>query len=292
MAVAKGRLVAWVSNSLGKVVSITANVGCTLAFRCHYVDIPRDSPTRTYPSHFSTRLVLYAVAMKSTFLQQQRVATADEFASIPWLAILPDEWRERAQASIRVTRAMPGDYICRVGKPVSHWFGVIEGLIKMSSDSADGKTTTFIGVPSGGWFGEGTVLKREPYRYNIQSLRETTVAGISAEMFMSLLDHSIAFNRFVMQQLNERVSQFISGIEADRMRDPDKRVAHTLVNLMNPSLYPRLGSSVKITQQELADLAGLSRQRVNAALKNLVTQNKIALEYGGLKVLDLKGLMQ
>jgi CRP/FNR family transcriptional regulator, cyclic AMP receptor protein len=226
-----------------------------------------------------------------SFLQHQRPATPTELAAIPWLPILPPEWRKRVETELRVASASSGDYICRAGKPVSHWFGVIEGLIKMSSDSADGKTTTFIGVPSGGWFGEGTVLKREPYRYNIQPLRETLMAGISAELFMQLLDHSIAFNRFVMGQLNERISQFIAGLEADRMRDPDKRVAHTLVNLMNPRLYPRLGSSVKITQQELADLAGLSRQRVNVALKNLEAQQLLALEYGGLRVLDMKGLM-
>lgn len=226
-----------------------------------------------------------------SFLHHQRPATPDELAAIPWLPILPDAWRTRVETALRVASASPSEYICRVGKPVSHWFGVIDGLIKMSSDSADGQTTTFIGVPSGGWFGEGTVLKREPYRYNIQPLRETLMAGISAELFMALLDHSIAFNRFVMHQLNERVSQFISGIEADRMRDPERRVAHTLFNLMNPQLYPRLGNSVKITQQELADLAGLSRQRVNVALQHLVAQNKIVLEYGGLKVLDIKGLM-
>ena len=231
------------------------------------------------------------VSMLPTFLKHQRPASSEELAAIPWLTVLPSDLQNLAKANLRVTTVMPTEYVCRIGKPVSHWFGVIEGLIKMSSDTEDGKTTTFIGVPAGGWFGEGTVLKREPYRYNIQPLRETLVAGITADMFMQLLDHSIAFNRFVMQQLNERVSQFISGLEADRMRDPDRRVAHTLVNLMNPQLYPRLGNSVKITQQELADLAGLSRQRVNVALQHLVAQNKIALEYGGLRVLDMTGLM-
>ena len=37
---------------------------------------------------------------------------------------------------------------------------------------------TFTGVPPGGWFGEGTVLKHEPYRYNIQALRRSLVAGM------------------------------------------------------------------------------------------------------------------
>jgi CRP/FNR family cyclic AMP-dependent transcriptional regulator len=71
-----------------------------------------------------------------------------------------------------------GDYICRVGRPVTYWFGVVEGLLKMSSDNADGQTMTFTGLPPGGWFGEGTAVKREPYRYNIQALRKSVVAGL------------------------------------------------------------------------------------------------------------------
>jgi len=47
---------------------------------------------------------------------------------------------------------------------------------------------------------------------------------------------------------------------------------------------------LRITQQELAYLAGLSRQRVNEALKVLENRQLIRIEYGGLRVLDLDGL--
>jgi CRP-like cAMP-binding protein len=177
-----------------------------------------------------------------------------------------------------------------MGRPVTYWFGVIEGLLKMSSDSAEGKTMTFVGVPTGGWFGEGTVLKREPYRYNISALRDSVVAGISIEAFHWLLDHSIAFNKYLMRQLNERLSQFIAAREVDRISNPEQRVARTLAGLLNPTLYPQIGNTLTITQQELAYLVGLSRQRVNVALKALEAQGTIRLEYGGLVVPDLHKL--
>ena len=47
---------------------------------------------------------------------------------------------------------------------------------------------------------------------------------------------------------------------------------------------------LRITQQELAYLVGLSRQRVNEALNGLSAQGLIRVEYGGLRVLDLTGL--
>ena len=47
---------------------------------------------------------------------------------------------------------------------------------------------------------------------------------------------------------------------------------------------------LRITQQELAYLVGLSRQRVNEALASLQAQNMIRVEYGGLRVLDIQRL--
>jgi len=116
------------------------------------------------------------------------------------------------------------------------------------------------------------------------------VAGISVDTFHWLLDHSIGFNRFIMNQLNERLGQFIAAREIDRMNDTDVRVARSLAALFNPVLYPGVGEVLRITQQELAYLVGLSRQRVNEALTSLQAQGMIRVEYGGLRVLDLAGL--
>ena len=218
------------------------------------------------------------------------MATEAELATIPWLSLLLPDERVRALDKLRVGDAQAGDYVCRIGKPVTFWFGVVQGLLKMSSDNAEGLTMTFTGVPPGGWFGEGTALKREPYRYNIQALRKSVVAGLPVDTFHWLLDHSIGFNRFVMDQLNERLGQFIAAREIDRLHDPDMRVARSLAALFNPVLYPGVGEILRITQQELAYLVGLSRQRVNEALTALEAQGTIRVEYGGLRVLDLTAL--
>lgn len=222
--------------------------------------------------------------------QRRRLPTQAELDGIPWFKLLGPAERKRAMAELRVSHATPNDLMCRVGKPGNYWFGVIEGLLKMSTDNVQGQTMTFAGIPTGGWFGEGTLLKREAYRYNIQPLRNSVVAGVPVETFHWLLDHSIAFNRFVMDQLNERLAQFIAAREIDRMSSPDLRVARNLAALFNPVLYPSVGQILRITQQELAYLVGLSRQRVNEALAMLEAQGAIRVEYGGLRVLRLDAL--
>lgn len=222
--------------------------------------------------------------------QRRRPASTGELAQIPWMHLLsPDEQRE-VLPQIVVSDPQPGDYVCRVGRPVTYWFGVISGLLKMSSDNESGQTMTFTGVPPGGWFGEGTVLKRESYRYNIQPLRPSVVAGLPVETFHWLIDHSLGFNRFIMNQLNERLGQFIAAREIDRLTNPEIKVARHLAALFNPVLFPGVGEVLRITQQELAYLAGLSRQRVNEALRSLQARQLIRVEYGGLRILDHDGL--
>ena len=224
--------------------------------------------------------------------ERRRFATDGELAGIPWLLELQPRERERAMAELRVSEAAPGDLICRVGHPATYWLGVIDGLLKMSTATEQGRTITYSGLTPGGWFGEGTVLKHETYRYDVQALRKSLVAGLPADTFHWLLDHSIGFNRFIMDQLNERLAQFIGALGDGRAASPEQRVARSLAALVNPVLYPGVGEVLRITQQELAYLVGLSRQRVNEALQALAERGLLRIEYGGLRMLDLTALRQ
>ena len=224
--------------------------------------------------------------------QRIRRATGDELLRVPWWPQLDAVEAERVAADMQVAEAAVGEFLCRIGRPATLWFGVVEGLLKMSNDSAHGAPITFTGVPSGAWFGEGTLLKRESYRYNIEALRTSVVAGLPIAAFDWLLERSLPFNRYVMNQLNERLGQFIAAREIDRMNDVDTRVARSLGALFHPVLYPGVGELLRITQQELGYLVGLSRQRVNEALHTLQGRGLIRIEYGGVRVLDLAALQR
>ncbi len=230
------------------------------------------------------------VAKPVPLLARARPAKRDEIDGIPWIGSLQADERVRVLANLQVVQVEPGELLCRVGRPATFWFGVVDGLLKMSNDSLQGIPITFTGIPPGGWFGEGTVLKREPYRYNIEALRRSLVAGVGVDTFHWLVDRSIPFNRFITQQLNERLGQFIAAREIDRMNDPDARVARSLAALFHPILYPGVGEVLRITQQELGYLVGLSRQRVNEALHRMQEAGVIRIEYGGVRVLDLHAL--
>lgn len=184
-----------------------------------------------------------------------------------------------------------GAYVCRKGEVVDAWIGIIDGLVKMSSLSPEGKPVTFTSLPAGGWFGEGSLLKYpEPRLYDVVAVRESRVALMPRATFMQLIDNSIAFNRFLLKQLNERLGQFIGIVENDRLLEPDARVARALAQLFNPLLYPGTAAQLQLSQEEIGLLSGVSRQRANQALQVLEKAGLLKIEYGGVRVLDVEGL--
>jgi CRP-like cAMP-binding protein len=207
-----------------------------------------------------------------------------------WARALPPAEVDRVVAETALRPCAAGELVCRKGEAVEHWIGIVDGLVKMASASVDGKPTSFTGIGTGGWFGEGSLLKDEPRRYDIVALRDSIVAYMPRATFARLLDTNLAFNRFLLTQLNERLGQFIALVEHDRLRGPEARLARSLAGLYNPVLYPGLGATLPVSQEELGQLVGLSRQRVNQALKRLEGEGLVRVEYGGVTVLDLARL--
>src|SRR5262245_10802022 len=204
-----------------------------------------------------------------------------------WADALTEAEAARALKGTSERQFAAGAYICHRGDRTDYWTGVVSGLVKVSAISESGKAVTFAGAGAGGWFGEGTVLKNETRQYDLVALRDTRLAMMSRPTFMWLFENSIGFTRFLVHQLNERMGQFIATIESDRIHDPTARVARHLSWLFNPVLYPNTGNHIEITQEELALLAGVTRQVANKSLVSLEGAGLVLTERGGITVVDL-----
>ena len=211
-------------------------------------------------------------------------------AKSPWTREFQPEALQRVRAAIVVRDVTPGCYVCHKGDAAHLWIGVVDGLVKLVSASPSGKSVTFAAVPAGSWFGEGSVLKREGRKYDVVALRESRVALMPEATFFWLLDTSIPFNRFIMNQLNERLGQFMAAFEHDRLFSPEARVARALANMCHPLLYPGHERCIGLSQDELGHLVGASRQTVSQALQVLEKAGLIQSDYRMLTVVDLEGL--
>lgn len=207
-----------------------------------------------------------------------------------WGRNLPLSELDRVIAESSERQIPEGGHVAHTGQPVEHWIGLIDGLLKMSVATPDGKVSTLTGVSAGGWFGEGSLIKREPRRYDVIALRTSRVALVPYATFERLRATHLPFNHYLHNLMNARLSLFIGLLEYDRLLDSDAKVARCLAMLFNPDLYPEPKPYVDLSQHEIGLLSGLSRQRVNVALRTLHDQGLVRLEHRGVTVLDLEGL--
>jgi CRP-like cAMP-binding protein len=207
-----------------------------------------------------------------------------------WRAGLSDDQIERVRREAFARSYQAGATVCARGAPSLHWLGVVEGMLKVDTVSADGRSTTFAGVPSGAWFGEGAVLKGEPRPYAVVAIQASTVAFLPRTTFQWLLDESRPFSRWVIDQLNARLGHYVALIENSRFQEATGRVAYCVSELFNPQLFPGTQARLSISQDEIARLGGLSRQAANKALHDLEHVGLVRMHYGVIEVLDLPGL--
>ena len=227
-----------------------------------------------------------------------RWQTVDEIMIAPdslkriasWSRELNEREIEIARAGIVEKSYRADEFIFMRGDPFEYWTGVVTGLARMGIVSRGGKAASFAGLTAGAWFGEGSVLKNEPRRYDVVALRDTRLAMMKRGTFVWLFENSVGFNRFLVRQLNERLGQFIGLLEYGRTLDATARLARSIASLFNPILYPDLTLHLEITQEEIGALSGISRQNANQCLKRLEKEGLLRLEYGGVTIIDLERL--
>ncbi|HWZ71091.1 MAG TPA: Crp/Fnr family transcriptional regulator [Casimicrobiaceae bacterium] len=210
----------------------------------------------------------------------------------PWSVGLDAEQLNRVNNSLTERTVRRGLLVCRTGEDARYWYGVLDGLVKMSTVTAKGEDLSFIGIATGGWFGEGTLLKAERRRYDIITLRDSRLVLMPRKVFLSLVESSPPFAQWLLFQLNERLSQFIALLANDRTSSTDVRIARTLAWMFNPYLYPGMARDIPITQDEIAHLANVSRSRTNEALHRLASANLVQIGYGHVTVVDIEGLRE
>ncbi|PZX34269.1 Transcriptional regulator, Crp/Fnr family [Cupriavidus phytorum] len=217
---------------------------------------------------------------------RQKTSARDFLACTPWVEAIPLSARSRIFEDAYEATFLPGEIVARKGEAALSWIGVMEGLLKLSDVRPSGKLIMFAGIPPGDWIGEGTLFKKELRRYDVVSVCQTRTVNLPASTFRWLLDTSIEFTHVVMARLNERLARFIEMMEIDRMDDPVARVARTIGAFYNPILSPSLNPALTLSQSELGELIGVSRQTIGSALKQLQTQGLVHVCYGKTVVLQ------
>ncbi|WP_372656951.1 Crp/Fnr family transcriptional regulator [Hydrogenophaga sp.] len=204
-----------------------------------------------------------------------------------WMTCLTDLQAERVRQAISIVSFAAGTTVCARSTPSAHWLGVMDGMLKLENISEGGKSSSFASVPAGAWFGEGAVLKGELRPYEIVALRNSQVAFLPRDNFLSLLEESHPFALWLIAHLNARLGHYVALVQNFRLGDTVAQVAYSLSGLFNPALFPNTERCITISQEELGRLAGVSRQVANRALQELQERGAIRVSYGSIEVIDL-----
>jgi CRP/FNR family transcriptional regulator, cyclic AMP receptor protein len=208
----------------------------------------------------------------------------------PWARGLSDAQLTRIDRETQVVLFVEGSVVCREGVAALHWVGVLDGMVKVDSVTPDGRSTTFIGVSSGGWLGEGSLLKREVRPYEVVALRDSWIALMPLQTFDWLYETSLGFNHFLVHHLNARLGHFVALVETGRIQTTTARVALCIAQLLDPALCSATSNVLRLSQEEVARLCGVSRQIANRALHALQEAGLVRAQYGAIEVLNVHDL--
>ena len=208
--------------------------------------------------------------------------SASRFISAqPWFASIPVTLQEQLREDVSLTQSDKGAVMLPAGSSVDGWYAVLTGLVMLQSPASKKRSSAFIGVPDGEWFGEGSAMKPEPRRYNVVALRPTTLLCLPLPLFATLRETSLAFNQYLVQHLNMRLGQAMTIIEAGRTQSTEHRVA-----LYLSRLFWRSTRRLNLTHDEIGQLVGLSRQTVNKVLHLMEDLGIVSLDFGRVAIVD------
>lgn len=221
-----------------------------------------------------------------------RLRLEDLLACSVWYAALPQDAQAWVSTRAFECRVLRGESLARQGEIPAFWFGLVEGLLKWSVLTPEGHAVTLGGILPGCWFGEGSLLRGRPRQGEIVALRDSRVALLAQDDFAQLLQTQPVFKDFILQQINERLHYFMGHVADTRLLKGASRVAHALCGLMHPLNNPLNLRRLRISQDEMAALTSVSRQRCNQALAHMREQGWIRTEYGGITLLELEPIQR
>lgn len=231
--------------------------------------------------------------------QQRPLLTPEEREAINrgrWFAALTPSLRHDIFRLGTVTRYAHGEMIVEQGELAQFWFTCASGAIRFRRTTPAGRQVTLAYVEPGIWVGEAEVLHRGPNTYDAHAHGRTTVLGVAEAVFRQLLHDHTEFGEALLS-LQARRMRYLYWMMEDMATLPLRaRLAKQLRHLMRRfgPRTPQPGDEhpvgITLVQDELAQLLGCSRQRVNVELKVMERDGVIRMAQRGIVVLNLAQL--
>jgi CRP/FNR family transcriptional regulator, cyclic AMP receptor protein len=229
------------------------------------------------------------------------ILTIEERAAINggrWFSKLSPSLRHDILRCAYVKRYKDGDLLAARCDPSEEWIACAKGAVRVSSTSITGRQVTLTYVEPGIWFGDVSIFDGERRTHDAYAHGDATLVCVSRGDLRKILTQHTELYEALLWLHARRIRQLFGLVEDLNTLPLRARLAKQLTHLLRSYGVPSLtdGREVRIglqlAQEELAQLLGASRQRVNQELKAMERDGVIRIEPGGLVVRNREALLR
>jgi CRP-like cAMP-binding protein len=225
------------------------------------------------------------------------VLTIEEQSNIgsgSWFSRLSAPLREAILARAAVRRLDDGALLSARGAPAEEWCGVARGAVRVSSVSLAGKQVTLTYVEPGTWFGDIALFDGMPRTHDANAHGATTLLVVRKADFRELLAQHVELYEALLRLNCRRLRLLFDTVEDLNTLPLSARLAKQIL-LLARSYGVQQGDEIRVglqlAQEDIAQLLGASRQRVNQELKGFEREGALRIEPTRLVVLSKDKLL-
>ncbi|SDT61747.1 transcriptional regulator /transcriptional regulator, Crp/Fnr family [Bradyrhizobium canariense] len=184
-----------------------------------------------------------------------------------------------------------GATIFSKGDPGNSLFAVISGTVKISISSADGRSAILNLIGAGEPFGEIAVLDGQVRTADAIANTSCEILAIDRRDFLPFVASHPALSMKIIELLCTRLRWTSDQVEQVILQNLPGRLAGALIRLTEKYKLAPAGRTIAITQQEISEMVGMTRESINKQLRVWAARNWVRLEHGAIVVLDTAPLL-
>ena len=215
-----------------------------------------------------------------------------------WFTSLSPSLRHDILRCAYVKKFRNGELIAARGDPPEEWIACAKGAVRVSSTSISGKQITLTYVEPGIWFGDVAIFDGDRRTHDAYAHGECTILCVAKADFRKILAAHVELYEAMLRLHVRRIRQLFGLVEDLNTLPLRARLAKQLLHLLRSYGIASLSNAqemrigLHLAQEELAQLLGASRQRVNQELKAMERDEIIRIEPGGLIVRKRDALLR
>ena len=174
--------------------------------------------------------------------------------------------------------------------PGNSLYVVISGSVKISISSPDGRNAILNFAGPGELFGEISLLDGQPRSADATANTNCEIFVIDRRDFLPFVHSQPTLAMKFIELLCARVRQTTDQVEQLILQDLPGRLASALLGLTEKRKLDAERSTITITQQEIGEMVGMTRESINKQLRAWALRKWVRLEHGAIVVLDAAAL--